>query len=246
MRIDARRALALTAAAGLFLAACGEDDAADQAQDGQATDEAPEQGGEDGDPELDEQDIEDLMGNAEDMEDPTEDVEDGVYRGNGVVLPVPEGWSLDPAALQQGIVAAVSEDGLQQMTAQAIDATAAEAAGGEPLELDSLVESVREQIDGDPETDEEVELTGAERAHRFTVLDLPSPQEGQPGGSTTILIAEDGGDLVGEFVYSAGADDYDGAFADELVDEAGFDPDSEVPQAPAGPQPQPAPQGEGG
>lgn len=241
MRHSYKRGLALTAVAGMLLAGCGDD----QAQEAADTPSPDEQTGTDqteGE-QLDEEALEDLMGGTEGMEDPNEDVEDGVYRGNGVVLPVPEGWSLNPQAFAQGVVAAVSEDQTQQMTAQAVDTEAMEAAGQE-MGLDSLVDGVREQIQQQPEVDEDVELAGADRAHQLTYLDLPAQQEGSPSSSATIVIAEDGSGLIGEFAFSATADSYDEEIASLLVEQAGFDPNSEPP-APPQPQQPPVPQ-EGG
>lgn len=237
MRRSYKQGLALTAAAGLLLAGCGDD----QAQDATETpaSEQPADAPTSGE-ELDEQALEDLTGGTEGLEDPNEDIEDGVYRGNGVVLPVPEGWSLNQQAFAQGIVAAVSEDQTQQMTAQVVD-TAAMEASGQDMDLDSLIDGVREQIPQEPEVDEDVDLAGADRAHRLTYLDLPAPQEGAPSSSATIVIAEGGDGLVGEFAFSATTDTYDDEVAALLVAEAGFDPDSEPPE-PAQPQQQPAPQ----
>lgn len=241
MRTSRRRGLVLTAAVGLFLAGCGDaEPQEDEAGDAETSTEESE--GEDpsgdaaGEEELDEEALEDLLAGQEDLPDPNEDVEDGVYRGNGVVLPVPEGWSIDPGAMLQGVVAAFPEDGSQQLTARAVDTEQAQAGGAEPIELEGLVDGVRQQIEQDAATDEEVELVGADRAFRLTYLDLPGQQEGQPDTGVTLVLAESGG-LVGEFVYSAGSADYDEQVVSLLVDEAGFDPDSEVPD----PAPAPAP-----
>jgi hypothetical protein len=172
------------------------------------------------------------------LADPNEDVEDGVYRGNGVVLPVPDDWTLDPTAFAQGVIAAVSEDGAQSMTAQAIDTGEAESTGTD-LDLDTLLDSVRSQLDREAEVDEDVDLAGADRAHRLTYLELPPQQEGAPEVSVTVVLAEDGEGLVGEFTFSAAADEYDDETADLLLAQAGFDPDSE----PVAPAPPPAPGG---
>lgn len=234
MRSSWRRGLAIAAVGALALAGCGQDGSNDQAttEDGQgaAPDEpAPDGGG-----------TEEAPGGAEqELPDPNDDVEDGVYRGNGVVLPVPEGWALDPAAFAQGLVAAVSEDGSQQLSAQAIDTEAAEAAGQE-LDIDLLLDNVRQM--GDPEVDEEVELEGAERAHQVTLVDMPGQQEGAPESSATIVLAEDGSGLLAEFVVGAQSDSYDEELESLLLDTAGFDPDSQPPE-PVAP---PAPEGGGG
>jgi hypothetical protein len=241
VRTSWRRGLVLTAAVGLFLAGCGdagpqEDEAGDAETSTEESEGEDPSGDASGEGELDEEALEDLLAGQEDLPDPNEDVVDGVYRGNGVVLPVPEGWSIDPGAMLQGVVAAFPEDGSQQLTARAVDTEQAEAGGAEPIELDSLVDGVRQQIEQDAATDEEVELFGADRAFRLTYLDLPGQQEGQPDTGITLVLAESGG-LVGEFVYSAGSADYDEQVVSLLVDEAGFDPDSEVPD----PAPAPAP-----
>jgi hypothetical protein len=220
-----RRGLAASAAAALLLAGCGN---GDEAQDETAT-ETPEEGQEDA--------PEDLTADAEDIEDPNDDIEDGVYAGNGVLLPVPEGWQLDAQAFQQGIVAAVSEDQQSQMTAGAVEV------GDEEVDFDELLDSVREQFGDDVDVDEEVELQGAERAHRLSIAGLPPQQEGMPESDVTFVLAEDGNGLVGEFAFAAPSDVYDEELADLLIAEAGFDPDSEPPEMPQMQQP-PAPEGE--
>lgn len=243
MRRSHKRGLALTAVAAMFLAGCGTDqgqeaDETSTPDESSATDQ-PETGATDGEqPDADA--LEDLMGGTEGMEDPNEDVEDGVYRGVGVVLPVPEGWSLNQQAFAQGVVAAASEDQTQQLTARAVDTAAMEAAG-QDMALDSLVAGVKESVEQEPEVDEEVELAGADRAHRLTYLDIPGPQEGAPSSSATIVVAEGGDGLVGEFVFSATTDSYDEDVTSQLLEQAGFDPNSEPP-APPQPQQQPAPQ----
>lgn len=231
MHTRSRRLFAVIAAIGLFAAGCGDgQDAEDPAAADGATDTATGNatgGGEDTDD------------GGETLADPNDDVEDGVYRGSGVTLPVPDGFSLDQAAFQQGIVAAVNEDGTQQLTARAIDTSQAQGSTATPMELDALVDSVRQQIDQEAETDEEVELSGADRAHRLTYLDLPAQQEGVSDTSATIVLAEAGDDLVGEFAYNAETDTYDEAVTARLLDEAGFDPDSEPAPLPQLPQPAP-------
>lgn len=239
MRRSYKQGLALTAVAGMLLAGCGDGQSDDEAQEAPAQTEGtsqPDTETTEGS-EPDEKAPGDPTGSGQAMEDPNEDVEDGVYRGNGVVLPVPDGWSMDPTAISQGVVAAVSEDGTQQMTARAVETEDTEAAG-QAMDLDSLVDSVREQVGQDAEVDEGVELDGAERAHRLTYLDLPAQQEGGPDSSATIVIAEGDG-LVGEFALSAPTENYDKDAASLLVEQAGFDPNSEPPALPQ----QPAPQG---
>jgi hypothetical protein len=250
VRTSWRRVLVLTAAIGLFAAGCGteqpqEAGAGDEQTSTESSEDEEPSGEATGEEDLDEEALEDLLADQQELPDPNDDVEDGVYRGNGVVLPVPEGWSIDPGALLQGVVAAIPEDGAQQLTARAVDTDQAEAGGAEPIVFDSLVASVRQQVEQDAETDEEIEVVGADRGHRLTYLDLPGQQEGQPDAGITLVLAESAGRLLGEFVYSAASADYDDQIASRLVEEAGFDPDSEVPAPVQTPAPAPAPEGEG-
>lgn len=228
------RLVATLATTALLLAGCSNGDEA-ATPDGDA---APgtEQGA-DGDQE----DLEGLLEDQQAAQDPSENIEDGVYRGQGVALPVPEGWSINPGALAQGAVVATPEDASQQFTAQAIDADAL-AAAGQDADLDALVESVRQQIPHEAEIDEEVELRGADQAHRLTYVDLPGQEDGAPSTSTTIVLASTDA-LIGEFTFAATTDIYDEQMADALLAGAGFDPDSEPP---APPPPQPAPEGQSG
>ncbi|MFN2347239.1 MAG: hypothetical protein ABR616_16190 [Dermatophilaceae bacterium] len=248
MRNSLRRGLVLTAAIGLLATGCG--DGQPQSDPGSdepaATDTPDPDASEDAD--LDEGGAEQMPEDDTDdagVQDPNDDIEDGVYRGNGVALPVPDGWSIDPAAFQQGVVAATPDDGAQQLTAQAIDTDAADAAGTGPLDIESLLDGVRQQIQQDPDTDEPVDALGADTAHRLTYLQLPAQQEGQPETSATIVLAETDG-LIGEFVYSAAGDNYDEAIASALLDGAGFDPDSEPTPLPQPPQPAPDTDGDDG
>lgn len=229
MRRSFTRGFALTAVAGLLLAGCGDDQAQDAetptstdaptAQTEGATDAPAAEGAP-----------------TEALQDPNEDIDDGVYRGNGIILPVPDGWTLDQQAFAQGIVAAVTEDGSQQMTGQAVQ-TAEIEAQGQAMDIESLVDGIRGQIEQEASVDEDAEVAGADRAHRLTYLDLPARQEGGSESSATIVIAETD-ELVGEFAYSATAESYDDEFASLLVEQAGFDPDSEPPAIPQPPQPQ--------
>lgn len=218
MRRFSRFATIVTAVGALALAGCAGGDDADE----QATPPATEGGTEQAAPE------------------PSGNVEDGVYRGNGIQVPIPDGFELDPAAEAQGVVVATSADGMQQLSARAVNAADAEAAGGEEIDLDALVDSVRQQVGEDAEIDEEVEIEGADRAHRLTFANLPGQGEGAPETSATVVFAQ-AGDLIAEFVFSASTDSYDEAIATQMVDGAGFDPDSEPPA----PQAPPAPPGGG-
>lgn len=220
-----RQALAASAVAGLVLTGCGgngQDDTASSGQGGQEQT-ADGSGG---------QGSGGQGSGGQNLPDPSENIEDGVYHGNGVALPVPDGWSMSPAALQQGLVAATSEDGSQQLTAQAINADQAQSGDGGSMGVDTLLENVRGQIDQEPATDQEVELAGAEQAHRLTYREVPAQQGYQGPSSTTILVASGGEGEIAQFTYRASADTYNEDIASQLVEEGGFDPDSQPPEMP--------------
>ena len=239
MRTGFFRTTAAAAAAALALAACGEDND-DQAlpEDGEATDELED---------LDGDALDDMLGDQEDLEDPNEDIEDGIYRGIGIVLPVPDGWQIDPQAVQQGAVVALSEDQTQQIVGMAAnDEEHWQAITQLPADVEAILDVIRPEIGDELTVDEEVEIEGAERAHRLTIEDMPPP-EGQPGAeemgnsSQTVIFAEGGDGTMAQFAVAAAADDYDASFADLLLAEAGFDPDSEPPEPM---MQQPPPEGE--
>jgi len=227
-------------AAALLLGACadaGNDDeaapeeAATEETDGNE-DPAPDEGeaGEDGAEELDPDELEDLLAEQQqDIEDPNEDVEDGVYRGQGIVMPVPDGYSLDPTAFMQGLLAAVTADGSNQIAAQAVDQDTLP----EPIDITELIESNSAQF-GEPSLNESIEVDGAEEARQVRYDTLPAQQEGQPD-LTLLLIAADNGDgRLAIFNYVAPADEYDDEAAQQILSTVGFDPNSD-PAAPAPP-----------
>ncbi len=236
MRI--RSTVTMLAAAGL-LAACGADD------DPQEQDAAPEDGAEDlEDPEgdiedledgLEDGDLEDMMG---DLEDPNEFVSDGVFRGQGVVLPVPEGFELDEMAFAQGAIVAAAGTS-QQLAAEAVDT--ADLPDEQAFDYDELIEQNLTQIPEEPASDEEVDLDGAAQARALRFDDLSAPEqpgmedeEGQEAPATTafIVFAEDGNGQLAVFNYLAESDEFDDDLPDELVAVAGFDDESD-PEAPA-------------
>jgi hypothetical protein len=224
-----RKTLALAATAAL-VAACGaadDDDPSAQAQDGQ---EAPQEG-----PDAEN----DPFGDQPELDDPNEQIADGSYRGEGIVLPVPDGWRLDEMAFAQGLVLAMPEDGSQQFFGQAVDTDDLP----EEIDFDELVAANRDQFEVGPTDDEEVELEGAAQAHLLRFDELPAQQEGEPEGTLVLVIADDGDGQIAVFNYAAPSDDFDEDHADLLLSEAGFDPDSDPsPPAPMG-EPAPAPEG---
>lgn len=180
-------------------------------------------------------------------------VEDGVFRGQGVVLPVPQGWQIDQAGLAQGVVGALPEGGQQQQFLVAI-AGLNEAPGTqfEGMSLDEAVSSYRELAPAEPTVDEEIEFAGAERAHQLMFEDLEPEQGGQqqeqqqeqPPADQLIILSEDAEGQLALFNYVAPSDGFDEAIADQLRSEGGLDPDSE-PTRPAPSPPAPTEGGEG-
>jgi hypothetical protein len=229
--------LIATAIGALVLAACGTDQP-DEAAPAQP-EELPDELG-DGDLDLDdlegeldgEMDLDDLFGDQE-MPDPNEHVEDGVFRGDGIVLPIPDGFELEPNAYLQGLVAAVTPDGLQQIAGQAVDT---DTMPDQALGIEELAESNEEQF-GPSVSDEETDVDGATRARLMHFDGIPAQMEGDPELSLVLIIAEDGEGEVAIFNYVAPSEDFDEAEAEDRLTGVGFDPDSSPPE----PEPMPTP-----
>jgi hypothetical protein len=220
-----RRTMALAATAAL-IAACG---TADDDQAAQPDDQLEQPDAEGGDP----------FGDQPELTDPNEQIADGSYRGEGIVLPVPDGWRLDEMAFAQGLVLAMPDDGSQQFFGQAVDTDDLP----EEIDFDELVAANRDQFEVGPTEDEEIDLEGATRAHLLRFDELPAQQEGEPEGTLVLVIADDGDGRIAVFNYAAASDDFDEDSADLLLSAAGFDPDSDPsPPAPMG-EPAPAPEG---
>jgi hypothetical protein len=226
-----RKTLALAATAAL-VAACGaadDDDPTAQAPDGQEAPADPD----DADPEGADPDGADPFGGEGelDLEDPNEQVAEGAFRGEGIVLPVPDGWRVDEMAFAQGLVLAMPEAGDEQFAGQAVDTADLQ----EDLDFAELVDANREQFESAPTEDEQIELDGAEQAHLLRFDGLPPQAEGQPEGSLLLVMADDGEGRIAVFNYAAATDDYDEGNAELLLSAAGFDADSEPsPPAPMG------------
>lgn len=218
------------AAAALLLAACGTspDGDAEDAADGTTADQEGQEESADG---SDEPEDPAAQEPPEDLPDPNEMVTDGVFRGEGIVLPAPEDWQFDPMALTaQGLVLTSNEEGLQQMAGQAIDVETLPA----PLTFDELVDSNREQFEEEPVLDEDVAIDGAAEARQLRYDALPPQQEGLPETSLVLIVADDGEGRLAVFNYAAAAEEFEDAHAEQLVELAGFDPESEPtpPQLP--------------
>ena len=225
-----RRSTATTtlAAAALVLAACGTNDEAE------TPDDVPEDEQSSAEEPADDLPGEDAAEDPATPEDPlaglpdlSEQVEDGVFRGEGIVLPIPDGWQFEPAAQLQGqILATNDEEGMQQIIGQAVDVDDLP----EPVTFEELLEGSREQFDAEPAVDEEIEVEGAEVAHQLRYDALPGAQEGQPEVSIVLIVAGDGDGRLGTFNYGATTDQFEDAIAERFVTETGFDPDSDPTQ----------------
>jgi len=230
------------AALALLLAACGADDDADSPGD-QPDDEQQEPGTD----ELDDDALGDDQAAPDDpfadLPDLQAQVEDGTFRGEGIVLPIPEGWQFEPTAQMQGqVLATEGDEGLQQIFGQAVDVEDLP----EPVTYDELLDSNREQFPGEePAVDEPIDLEGADQAHQLRYDGLPPTQEGLPEVSIVLIVADDGDGRLGSFNYAASTDEFEDAIAEEFVNVTGFDPDSDPtpPQMPDLGEPEPEPEG---
>lgn len=241
-----RRPTATTtlAAAALVLAACGTTD------EDETPDNTPEDEQAPSNDELDEDAAGEDPVAPEDplagLPDLSEQVEDGVFRGEGIVLPIPDGWQFEPAAQLQGqVLAREGGEGTQQIGGLAVDVDDL----AEPVTIEEVIEGSREQYDEEPAVDEEIELEGAEVAHQLRYEALPGAQEGAPELSTVLLVAADGDGRIGLFNYAATTDDFEDAVAEQFVTETGFDPDSDptplqLPEVEGDPEVQPEPEPE--
>ncbi len=238
MRLRSARPLAIAATAALVLAACADEDPADDPTPPEDVEQPEGEGELDDLDDLDEEALEDLLGGdgedpLADAPDPNDDVTDGAYRGSGVVLPIPEGWTIDQASFLQGALLATPEDFSQQFFAQAVDVDTLP----EELTFDQVVEDNLTQAGESPTVNEDVEIDGAAQARELRFDALPGQVEGDPDNAVLLVVADDGDGRLGIFNYAATADDFDADTADLLIAEAGFDADSD----PAPPAPAPAP-----
>lgn len=228
---------AILLAGTLVLAACGNDDNGNgdgdngepETQDEAAPQDAPE--------------LDDLEGlddpQAEDLPDPNEMVSDGVFSGQGMVLPAPDGWQFNEMMFAQGIVSAQDEGASQELAGQVLELDMVPEQ--EELSLESVVEANRSTFPEEPAVDESIEVADGEGYH-MRYEGLPAQVEGAPEMTVALLVIEGDGQ-VGVFNYAAEVDVYDDDVEQLLLDTAGFDPDSD-PMPP--PEPEPLPEGEPG
>jgi hypothetical protein len=156
--------------------------------------------------------------------------EDGVVRALGVVLPIPDGWVLDRALYDDGMLGA-SPDQLEPdqlvIAAAGIEDHATFGVAG--LDLDGAIDHFRELLPGAPDQDEPIEVDGAERAHllRFDDLEL---EPGADRSHEVVVLADDGDGELALFNYAATADGLDEEVLELVLEGIGYDPDSEPPE----------------
>lgn len=229
-----RRTTMTFAAAAVLLAACGTDDGAETPDDlpeneqPPTTDELDENAPGDDAPGDDQAAPEDPLAGLPDLQAM---VDDGTFRGEGIVLPIPGGWQFEPTAQLQGqVLATEGDEGLQQIFGQAVDV----ADLPQPVTFEELLESNRGQFEEEPAIDEPIELEGAEQAHQLRYDALAPTGEGLPEVSIVLIVAEDGDGRLGSFNYAAATDEFEDEVAERFVTETGFDAGSDPtpPQLP--------------
>jgi hypothetical protein len=211
-----RRRLAVPIlAAAVVLAACGGGDPAPEVP----TVQAPETG-------FDPPDERPGLGPDDDVLELPRIVDD-TLRAEGVVLPVPEGWSVDETAFAQGLVG-VSPGG--EPPSQLLIASGAIESdpvfGVEGLSYDEILEAFAGLVPEGPAVDEEVQIEGAERARllRYNQVEM---MEGQEPTDEVLLLVDAGGGQVALFNYAAPSAIFDEEVLQLLLDEAALDPDHE-------------------
>jgi hypothetical protein len=220
------------------LAGCASDpDAADDqgTEDTAATDDTEPAATEEGDALDEDAALDEALGDLEAVEEPTlEDlgvrVSDDAVRGLGVVLPLPAGWEFDPVPASQGALFA-SDGGLdpEQLLFAVAGIESDPASGFEGLGLEDALEVVRGSVPMDPDRDEAVSLEGAVAAQllEYEDVQIGSETDGGPVSYQVVILAEDAEGMLALFNYVALSGSEDLAVTDQLLAEAGFDPDSE-------------------
>lgn len=168
-------------------------------------------------------------------------IEDGVFAGQGVLLPIPEGWELNQQLMASGVVyAAPPGDQANQYLLGADDVANSPGVQLESNTIQGVIDGVREQLAQDPTVDEAVDVAGAEEARRLMFEDIPAQQGNQTEQTGTpqtsdqlVIVAASADGQIALFNYVAVGDSFDQAVADLLLAEVGLDPDSEPTRPPA-------------
>lgn len=176
------------------------------------------------------------------------------FTGQGIVLPVPEGWSIQETLLQRGLIVAQPDaagDPQEQETEGASPTPGAETdpedqqvffvmpdvgssfpgAAAEEVTMEQLLEQLRGGVDQEPSVDQPIEVEGAQQAHLLTYEGLEQePQEGSTAdpvqASATIILAQNG-ERFSLFRYVAEQGAYDESIAALLRTGVALSPDSE-------------------
>lgn len=157
-------------------------------------------------------------------------VTDDEVRGLGIVLPIPRGWEYDPIPASQG--ALFASDG-QSEPEQLLFAVAGieedEASGFAGADLEDAIEVVRSSVAEEPDRDEAVELTEASAAHLLEYEDvtLGGAPEDPLRSYQVVILAEDDDGMLALFNYVALLGSEDVSVTQRLLNEAGFDPDTQ-------------------
>jgi hypothetical protein len=159
------------------------------------------------------------------------DVEGGVIRAEGVVVPVPDGWTLDETAFSQGVIGISPDTGADgEAPSQLLIASGAIGSnpvfGVQGLGYEDILELYGSLLPEGPSIDEDVEVEGSDRA-RLLRYDEITVQEGQDPTDEVLLLVDAGDGRVALFNYAAPSDEFDEDVVQLLLDQAGIDPDSE-------------------
>lgn len=164
------------------------------------------------------------------------------FTGQGIVLPVPEGWKINQGAVGTGTIVAQPEaEGERQLLLGAADILGGGPAAAADQSLADMVENLRSGIKAEPTVDESIDMKGAEEAHQLVYEGLePDPTASPTGGTagpTTqlVILARSSEGEFAIFNYVAPADLYNDSIAQLLRTQGGLDPDSEPTRAPVRP-----------
>lgn len=179
----------------------------------------------------------------------------------GIVLPVPEGWSINETFLENGVVLAVPDGAAQdpetgspaepepedrQAMVAYPDALTRFGLTAQDAAFDDLLEQLRSGIQQDAEVDRAVEVEGAQEAHLLTYAGIEQRDEGQqstadPVRTKVTMILAHQGSRYSLFQYLAQEDAYDESIAALLRTGVALAPDSEEAESPVAPtSPSPA------
>lgn len=167
-------------------------------------------------------------------------VEDGVFTGQGILLPIPDGWRLEERTLRTGFVAAFPQGaGSQQLLLAADDVTNNPQVPLQGDNVQALVEAYKQQIPQPADVDESIDFQGAQQAHQLIFRDLPAQQTAAPtpapSPSTSdqlVIIAGSGDGQFALFNYVASSGSYSEDIAEQVRTQGGLDPESEPSRPP--------------